>query len=55
MSESDRQALLCLRSRLSDPAGALDSWRNESFAFYDWRGVTCGIRHAARAVALDLE
>ncbi|XP_037483213.1 receptor kinase-like protein Xa21 [Triticum dicoccoides] len=54
-SETDRHALLCLRSHLSDPAGALDSWRNESFAFCDWRGVTCSTVHAARVVSLDLE
>ncbi|XP_048551703.1 probable LRR receptor-like serine/threonine-protein kinase At3g47570 [Triticum urartu] len=54
-SETDRHALLCLRSHLSDPAGALDSWRNESFAFCDWRGVTCSTVHAARVVSLHLD
>ncbi|KAL6654676.1 hypothetical protein ACP70R_008141 [Stipagrostis hirtigluma subsp. patula] len=53
-SESDRQALLCLRSHLSDPARSLDSWKSESFLFCDWQGVSCGTRHAARVVALDL-
>ena len=28
-SETDRQALLCLKSQLSSPAGALDSWRDD--------------------------
>ncbi|XP_040384506.1 receptor kinase-like protein Xa21 [Oryza brachyantha] len=55
-SESDRQALLCLRSALHDPHGALDSWREESLAFCDWHGVTCSSsRRAARVVAIHLE
>ncbi|KAL6908215.1 hypothetical protein ACP4OV_002385 [Aristida adscensionis] len=53
-SESDRKALLCLRSHFSDPSRALDSWRNESLSFCDWRGVSCSTRHAPRVVALDL-
>ncbi|KAL6908214.1 hypothetical protein ACP4OV_002384 [Aristida adscensionis] len=53
-SEIDRRALLCLRSHLSNPAGTLDSWRNESLTFCDWQGVTCSTGHAARVVALDL-
>uniref|UniRef100_A0A452XGH4 Receptor kinase-like protein Xa21 n=1 Tax=Aegilops tauschii subsp. strangulata TaxID=200361 RepID=A0A452XGH4_AEGTS len=54
-SESDRQALLCVRSHFSDPDGALHSWRSESVAFCNWRGVSCSTRHAGRVVALDLE
>ncbi|TVU24109.1 hypothetical protein EJB05_26506, partial [Eragrostis curvula] len=53
-SETDRQALLCLRSHLSDPSGALDSWRNESLSFCEWHGVSCGTPQTARVVALDL-
>ena len=53
-SETDRQALLCLKSQLSSPAGALDSWRDDSLSFCDWRGVSCSGSKAARVVALDL-
>ncbi|KAL6654673.1 hypothetical protein ACP70R_008138 [Stipagrostis hirtigluma subsp. patula] len=53
-SETDRQALLCLRSHFSDPAGALNSWRSTSFSFCDWHGVSCNTKQMPRVVALDL-
>ncbi|PUZ44452.1 hypothetical protein GQ55_8G100400 [Panicum hallii var. hallii] len=55
-NESEEHALLCLRSQLSDPSGALASWRNNtSRKFCEWYGVTCSARHASRVIALDLE
>lgn len=54
-SETDRQALMCLKSHLSHSVAALDSWKNDSLAFCDWYGVTCSKRQTARVVALDLE
>ncbi|KAL6890269.1 hypothetical protein ACP4OV_009032 [Aristida adscensionis] len=53
-SEIDRQALLCLKSHLSDPSGSLDLWRNESDTFCNWPGVLCNARHTTRVVALNL-
>ncbi|PAN43187.2 hypothetical protein PAHAL_8G236300 [Panicum hallii] len=53
-SETDRQALLCLKTQLSSPAGAFDSWREDSLSFCDWRGVSCSGNKAARVVALHL-
>lgn len=35
-SNSDRQALLCLKSQLHDPPGAFASWRNQSSAICNW-------------------
>ncbi|TKW01317.1 hypothetical protein SEVIR_8G171900v4 [Setaria viridis] len=53
-NESD--ALLCLKSQLRDPGGALASWRNDSPAFCEWHGVTCATeQNASRVIALDLE
>nr|XP_034600143.1 MDIS1-interacting receptor like kinase 1-like isoform X4 [Setaria viridis] len=53
-NESD--ALLCLKSQLRDPGGALASWRNDSPAFCEWHGVTCATKqNASRVIALDLE
>ncbi|KAM0912240.1 hypothetical protein ACQ4PT_012937 [Festuca glaucescens] len=53
----DREALLCLKSNLSDPRGALATWsKNASLDFCQWHGVSCSKRHAQRrVVALDLE
>uniref|UniRef100_A0A0D9XUE0 non-specific serine/threonine protein kinase n=1 Tax=Leersia perrieri TaxID=77586 RepID=A0A0D9XUE0_9ORYZ len=55
-SSADRQALLCLKSQLHDPSGALASWRNDSLvAMCDWHGVTCSTGIPSRVDALDLE
>ncbi|KAF8765885.1 hypothetical protein HU200_008065 [Digitaria exilis] len=54
-SEADRRALLCLKSQIRDPSEALVSWRDNSLAFCEWHGVTCGTRHMSRVIALDLE
>src|SRR3954463_11605822 len=54
-TENDRQALLCFKSRLSDPAGALASWSNTSLEVCEWQGITCSIPSPRRVVVLDLE
>ncbi|XP_052135670.1 probable LRR receptor-like serine/threonine-protein kinase At3g47570 isoform X1 [Oryza glaberrima] len=54
-SDTDRDALLCLKSQLSDPSGALASWRNDSSMFCDWHGVTCSRHNASQVISLDLE
>ncbi|XBH58825.1 hypothetical protein VPH35_080197 [Triticum aestivum] len=52
---SDREALLCFKSRLSAPAGVLPSWSNTSMEFCDWHGITCSVTSPRHVVALDLE
>ncbi|CAL5053477.1 unnamed protein product [Urochloa decumbens] len=52
---NDLQTLLCLKVHLSDSAGQLSSWRNDSLQFCSWAGVGCGKRNTSRVVALDLE
>lgn len=52
---NDLQALLCLRSHLSDPAGFLTSWKSDSLEFCTWAGVSCSKRHKSRVVALSLD
>ncbi|KAH9769129.1 putative receptor-like protein kinase [Citrus sinensis] len=53
-NETDRLALLELKSKIThDPLGVLASW-NESSHFCQWRGVTCSRRHQ-RVTILDLE
>ncbi|CAD6221085.1 unnamed protein product [Miscanthus lutarioriparius] len=52
---NDLQTLLCLRSNLSDPAGLLASWKNDSLEFCTWAGVNCGKRHKSHVVALNLD
>jgi Leucine-rich repeat (LRR) protein len=54
-SGTDRDALLCLKSQLSDPSGALVSWRNESSTFCSWHGVTCSRQNASQVISLNLE
>ncbi|VAI41121.1 unnamed protein product [Triticum turgidum subsp. durum] len=54
-TESDRQALLCFKSRLSGPAGVLASWSNKSFDVCEWHGITCSKPCPRRVIALDLE
>ncbi|XP_008809727.2 receptor kinase-like protein Xa21 [Phoenix dactylifera] len=52
---TDKLALLAFKSLLSDPLGALTSWRNESHNCCRWLGVTCGRRHPQRVTALVLD
>uniref|UniRef100_J3N9P7 Receptor kinase-like protein Xa21 n=1 Tax=Oryza brachyantha TaxID=4533 RepID=J3N9P7_ORYBR len=54
-ADTDRNALLCLKSQLSDPSGALASWRNDSSTFCSWHGVTCSRQNASQVISLDLE
>ncbi|XP_031271077.1 putative receptor-like protein kinase At3g47110 isoform X2 [Pistacia vera] len=51
-NETDRLALLAIKSQLQDPLGFTSSW-NSSVSFCLWRGVTCGRRHQ-RVTKLDL-
>uniref|UniRef100_A0ACD5Z5N2 Uncharacterized protein n=1 Tax=Avena sativa TaxID=4498 RepID=A0ACD5Z5N2_AVESA len=55
----DREALLCLKSHLSDPRGGLATWSNNaSLDFCRWHGVSCSKQQTQRrvvVVALDLE
>ncbi|XVF83928.1 hypothetical protein PTKIN_Ptkin16aG0533500 [Pterospermum kingtungense] len=52
-NETDRQALLQFKAKVSgDPLGILRSWNN-SVHFCQWLGVKCGRRHQ-RVTALDL-
>lgn len=43
-NETDRLALLAIKSQLQDPLGVTKSW-NKSISFCQWTGVTCGHRH----------
>ncbi|KAF8658960.1 hypothetical protein HU200_058798 [Digitaria exilis] len=54
-STSDLQALLCFKLHVSNPAGLLASWRNDSNQFCGWFGVTCNKKHPSRVIALDFE
>ncbi|RCV22444.1 hypothetical protein SETIT_4G221200v2 [Setaria italica] len=40
---------------MSNPAGLLASWKNDSNQFCSWFSVTCSKRHSSRVIALDLE
>ncbi|KAG2606907.1 hypothetical protein PVAP13_4NG177111 [Panicum virgatum] len=51
---NDLQTLLCLKAHLSDTAGKLASWKNDSLQFCSWAGVRCSQRRTSRVVALDL-
>ncbi|CAN6342813.1 unnamed protein product [Urochloa humidicola] len=44
---TDHQALLCIKSQLSQPnsTGALATWSNGSLDFCQWQGVSCSWRH----------
>ncbi|KAG8094593.1 hypothetical protein GUJ93_ZPchr0012g22004 [Zizania palustris] len=56
VSNSELQALLCLRLHLSNTSGALDSWKSSGNLDYcAWPGVTCSRSHASRVAELDLE
>ena len=43
-NETDRLALLAIKSQLQDPLGVTKSWNN-SISLCQWTGVTCGHRH----------
>ncbi|KDO47976.1 hypothetical protein CISIN_1g001738mg [Citrus sinensis] len=43
-NETDRLALLAIKSQLHDPLGVTSSWNN-SINLCQWTGVTCGHRH----------
>jgi Leucine-rich repeat (LRR) protein len=55
--DGDRMTLLCFKSQLSDPTGALVSWsRNTSTDICSWHGVTCNnTRQPSRVTELNLE
>ncbi|PIA43754.1 hypothetical protein AQUCO_01800066v1, partial [Aquilegia coerulea] len=53
-NESDRSALLAIKSQIrDDPLGALNSW-NHSLHHCDWQGIICSRRHRERVIQLDL-
>ncbi|XP_037423585.1 receptor kinase-like protein Xa21 [Triticum dicoccoides] len=54
MHSTDLDALLCLKSQLSDPSRALASWSNASLTPCGWQGVRCSTLNASRVVSLDL-
>ncbi|KAK2636943.1 hypothetical protein Ddye_031735 [Dipteronia dyeriana] len=51
-NETDRLALLAIKSRLDDPLGVTSSW-NDSVPLCGWTGVSCGGRNQ-RITELDL-
>ncbi|KAL9422390.1 hypothetical protein AB3S75_034626 [Citrus x aurantiifolia] len=51
-NETDRLALLAIKSQLQDPLGVTSSWNN-SMNLCQWTGVTCGQRNQ-RVTRLDL-
>jgi hypothetical protein len=53
-TDTDRQALLCFKSQISDPSGALVSWSNVSLNFCNWQAVTCRAQIPLRVMALNL-
>ncbi|GJM90587.1 hypothetical protein PR202_ga06885 [Eleusine coracana subsp. coracana] len=54
MREQFPQALLCFKSQISDPIGALSSWSNTSQNFCNWSGVSCSAQTQSRVTALNL-
>ncbi|XP_078151013.1 uncharacterized protein LOC144546339 isoform X2 [Carex rostrata] len=53
-NETDKFALLSLKSLISNsPFGALSSW-NDSLHYCQWQGVRCGNRHPDRVTVLSL-
>ncbi|XVF83953.1 hypothetical protein PTKIN_Ptkin16aG0535800 [Pterospermum kingtungense] len=52
-NETDREALLQFKAKISDPLGIMRSWNN-SVHFCQWLGVQCGRPHR-RVTVLDLE
>uniref|UniRef100_A0A0E0JX91 Receptor kinase-like protein Xa21 n=1 Tax=Oryza punctata TaxID=4537 RepID=A0A0E0JX91_ORYPU len=52
---TDREALLCFKSQISDPNGALSSWTNKSLNFCNWQGVSCyNTQTQRRVMALNI-
>ncbi|KAH9717540.1 putative receptor-like protein kinase [Citrus sinensis] len=51
-NETDRLALLAIKSQLHDPSGVTSSW-NTTMNLCQWTGVTCGHRHQ-RVTELNL-
>uniref|UniRef100_A0A2N9GDF6 non-specific serine/threonine protein kinase n=1 Tax=Fagus sylvatica TaxID=28930 RepID=A0A2N9GDF6_FAGSY len=53
-NETDHQALLAFKTKIThDPTNVFSSW-NDSFHFCEWEGVTCGRKHR-RVTVLDLQ
>ncbi|XP_062076806.1 putative receptor-like protein kinase At3g47110 [Humulus lupulus] len=53
-SETDKQALLEIKSQITeDPLQVTSSW-NESLHFCQWQGVSCDPRHRERVIELNL-
>ncbi|KAH7657223.1 Non-specific serine/threonine protein kinase protein [Dioscorea alata] len=53
-NQNDRLALLAVKEELKqNPSGALSSWNNSNHVC-DWEGVTCGLKHPERVIALNL-
>uniref|UniRef100_A0A0D9YP59 non-specific serine/threonine protein kinase n=1 Tax=Oryza glumipatula TaxID=40148 RepID=A0A0D9YP59_9ORYZ len=54
-TDTDREALLCFKSQISDPNGALSSWTNTSLNFCSWQGVSCNSTQTQlRVMALNV-
>ncbi|XP_052142843.1 probable LRR receptor-like serine/threonine-protein kinase At3g47570 [Oryza glaberrima] len=54
-TDTDREALLCFKSQISDPNGALSSWTNTSLNFCSWQGVSCNsTQPQLRVMALNV-
>uniref|UniRef100_A0A0E0JX88 non-specific serine/threonine protein kinase n=1 Tax=Oryza punctata TaxID=4537 RepID=A0A0E0JX88_ORYPU len=54
-TDTDREALLCFKSQISDPNGSLSSWSNTSQNFCNWQGVSCNkTQTQLRVMALNV-
>uniref|UniRef100_A0A0E0NBJ0 Receptor kinase-like protein Xa21 n=1 Tax=Oryza rufipogon TaxID=4529 RepID=A0A0E0NBJ0_ORYRU len=54
-TDTDREALLCFKSQISDPKGSLSSWSNTSQNFCNWQGVSCNnTQTQLRVIALNV-
>ncbi|XP_006647067.2 probable LRR receptor-like serine/threonine-protein kinase At3g47570 [Oryza brachyantha] len=54
-TDTDREALLCFKSQISDSSGALSSWTNTSQNFCNWQGVSCNnTQTQLRVMALNI-
>ncbi|CAN0909111.1 Probable LRR receptor-like serine/threonine-protein kinase At3g47570 [Linum grandiflorum] len=54
-NETDRFALLQLKSTLIDPIGSLNSWNNQTLHFCQWQGILCNNLQEQRVTQLDLK
>ncbi|XP_028125258.1 putative receptor-like protein kinase At3g47110 [Camellia sinensis] len=53
-NETDRLALLAIKTKITqDPPGVVNSWNN-SYHFFEWKGVRCGHWHK-RVTIIDLQ